>query len=96
MFLYIHLRSEPDEIRSIAPTTAIDEHKKDCKKDEDRALSLPAKRTRTIVWTGLTSLPLVIPAFWNPTIHPASPTKIDVESKHRKRNPGQYETTWNR
>jgi hypothetical protein len=43
MFLYIQLRSEPDEIRSIAPTTAIDEHKKDCKKDEYRALSLPAK-----------------------------------------------------
>lgn len=43
MFLYIQLRSEPDEIRSIAPTTAIDEHKKDCKKDEDRALSLPAR-----------------------------------------------------
>lgn len=23
----------------------------------------------------------------------SSPTKIDVESKHRKRNPGHYETT---
>lgn len=43
MFLYIQLRSESDEIRSIAPTIAIDEQKKDCKKDEDRALSLPAE-----------------------------------------------------